>query len=51
MDFLEFKTGQDDQDRRLDKVIRIFIPELTLSQVYQSLRKGLIKVNEKKVGF
>lgn len=48
MDFLEFKTGQDDQDRRLDKVIRIFIPELTLSQVYQSLRKGLIKVNQKK---
>jgi 23S rRNA pseudouridine955/2504/2580 synthase len=48
MDFLEFKTGPDDQGRRLDKVLRIFAPSLSLSEIYKSLRKGLIKVNQKK---
>ena len=48
MDFLEFKTGCDDEGRRLDKVLRTFAPYLTLSQIYKSLRKGLIKVNQKK---
>ena len=48
MDFTDFNTGRDDIDRRLDKVIRIFIPDLPLSGIYQSMRKGLIKVNGKK---
>ncbi|MBO4533257.1 MAG: RluA family pseudouridine synthase [Treponema sp.] len=48
MDFLEFKTGHDDTGRRLDKVLRIFAPSLSLAQIYKSLRKGLIKVNQKK---
>ncbi|MCR4901088.1 MAG: RluA family pseudouridine synthase [Treponema sp.] len=48
MDFVDFKTGSDDEGRRLDKVIRIFIPKLSLAQVYKSLRKGFIKVNHKK---
>ena len=47
MDFTEFNTGKDDEGRRLDKVIRIFIPSITLSNIYKSLRKGLIKVNNK----
>lgn len=50
MDFLEFKTGPDDLDRRLDKVLRIFAPSLSLSEIYKGLRKGLIKVNNKKAG-
>jgi len=49
MDFLELKTGQDDVSRRLDKVIRIYLPDLSLSEIYKYLRKGLIKINGKKV--
>ena len=48
MDFLEFKTGTDDKGRRLDKVLRIFNASLSLAQIYKALRKGLIKVNNKK---
>ena len=48
MDFTDFNTGKDDEGRRLDKVIRIIIPQIALSNIYQSVRKGLIKVNGKK---
>ena len=48
MDFLDFKTGADDNGRRLDKVLRIFNASLSLAQIYKALRKGLIKVNNKK---
>ncbi|MBR6341747.1 MAG: RluA family pseudouridine synthase [Treponema sp.] len=49
MDFRDFKTGPNDINRRLDKVIRIFIPDTPLAAIYKSLRKGLIKVNSNKV--
>ncbi len=49
MDFRDFKSGRDDQGRRLDKVLRIFLPSLSLSQIYKALRKNLIKVNGKKI--
>lgn len=48
MDFTDFKTGKDDIGRRLDKVIKIFLPSIPLSNLYQSLRKNLIKINGKK---
>ena len=48
MDFTDFRTGKDDCGRRLDKVIRIFIPDQSLSNIYQAMRKGLIKVNSKR---
>ena len=48
MDFIDFKTGTDDQGRRLDKVIRIFVPQMPLSLIYKNLRKKLIKVNNLK---
>ena len=48
MDFTDFKIGQDDEGRRLDKVLRILIPDAGLAQIYKSLRKGLIKLNQKK---
>ena len=48
MDFTEFQTGKDDINRRLDKLIRVFIPDLPLSTLYQIIRKGLVKVNGKK---
>ena len=48
MDFREFQTGPNDTGRRLDKVLRIFFPELTLPLIYKNLRKGLIKINGSK---
>lgn len=48
MEFKKFTAGQDDNDRRFDRVIRKFIPQNTLSQVYKCIRKGLIKINDKK---
>lgn len=48
MDFKEFSTGPDDCNRRLDKVIRIVYPDFNLSEIYKFIRKGLIKVNNKK---
>ena len=48
MDFNEFKTGQNDITRRIDKVIRLFAPSLSLSEIYKAIRKGLIRVNNKK---
>lgn len=48
MDFKDFIAGKEDDGRRLDKVLRIIIPGQNLSNLYKSLRKGLIKVNGKK---
>lgn len=48
MDFKDFTLGKNDDNRRLDKVIRIFAASLSLSEVYKYLRKGLIRVNGKK---
>lgn len=48
MDFKEFTAGTDDNDRRLDRIIRKFVSEDSLSNIYKSIRKGLIRVNDKK---
>ena len=48
MEFKEFKAGKDDDGRRLDRVIRIFLKDLSLGEIYKLLRKGLIKLNYKK---
>ena len=48
MDFKDFHTGKDDISRRLDKVIRIFAADLSLGEIYKAIRKGLIKVNNRK---
>lgn len=48
MDFKSFNTGKDDEGRRLDRIIRKFLPAENLSQIYKALRSGLIKVNAKK---
>ena len=49
MDFQNFKTGNNDISRRLDKVIRIFAEDLSLAEIYKAIRKGFIKVNNKKI--
>ena len=48
MEFKDFTAGKDDQDRRLDRVLRIFLKEKGLPEIYKLLRKGLIKLNHKK---
>ncbi|WP_407428172.1 pseudouridine synthase [Treponema sp.] len=48
MNFINFTAGNDDEGRRLDRVIRKFISEESLSLLYKSLRKGFIKIDGKK---
>ena len=48
MDFKDFTLGKNDNDRRLDKIIRAFASNLSLSEIYKYLRKVLIKINGKK---
>lgn len=49
MEFKQFKIGQNDISRRLDKVIRVFSSSLSLPEIYKAIRKGFIKVNNKKI--
>ena len=48
MEFRDFTAGADDNGRRLDRILRIFLKEKSLGEIYKLLRKGLIKVNHKK---
>lgn len=50
MNFKHFTAGKDDSGRRLDRVLRAFLTEESLSAVYKSIRKGLIKVGGRKRG-
>ena len=49
MDFVQIKTGADDAGRRLDRVLRKLLPDISLGEIYKCLRKGTIKINAKKV--
>ncbi|AEE16810.1 RluA family pseudouridine synthase [Treponema brennaborense] len=46
--FLHFTAGPDDARRRLDKIIRKFLPNAPLSAIYSYIRKSLVRVNGKK---
>jgi len=48
MNYKDFYAGENDKDRRLDKIIRIFVKDISLASVYKYIRKGLIKVNDHK---
>lgn len=48
MEFKDFYAGSDDENRRLDKVIRKMTPDSNISSLYSAIRKGLIRVNDKK---
>ncbi len=50
MDFKDFTAGSDDDGRRLDRILRIFLKDKSLGEIYKLLRKGLIKLNNKKAG-
>ncbi len=47
-DLSELVAGPDDEGRRLDKVLRAALPRLGLSEIYRSLRKGEIRVNDSR---
>jgi 23S rRNA pseudouridine955/2504/2580 synthase len=44
----EFRAGADDDGRRLDRVLRILLDRLSLSEIYGALRKKSILVNGSK---
>lgn len=48
MDFTSLTSTENDCNRRLDRIIRKFMPEASLSHIYSHIRKGLIRVNNKK---
>lgn len=48
MEFKDFFAKNDDEHRRLDRVIRKMTPKSNISSLYSAIRKGLIRVNDKK---
>lgn len=49
MDFIDFYAGINDNERRIDKVLKKLAENSSLSTIYSTIRKGLIRVNDKKV--
>lgn len=47
---VEFAAGPDDGDRRLESVLRRFLPNQPLASVHKALRKGDIRLNGAKAG-
>ncbi|MCR4940620.1 MAG: RluA family pseudouridine synthase [Treponemataceae bacterium] len=48
MDFLQYTAGIDDEGRRLDRVLRIFLKNSPMSKIYKYIRTGTIRVNGEK---
>ncbi len=49
MDFREYRITANDSGRRVDRVIRRFLPDLSLSGAYGAIRKGLVRVDGARV--
>jgi len=49
MDFRTYSITKDDSGRRIDRVTRRFLPGVPLSGIYRLLRKGLIRIDNKKI--
>ena len=43
------KISQDDNDRRLDRILRGLFKHVTLSEIMKSIRKGEVRINSKRV--
>ena len=48
MEFTNFTIGENDANRRLDRVIRKMLPAIPLSKIYSLIRHGSIRLNGKK---
>ena len=46
---LEYVIEENDSGRRIDRLLRRFLPCAPLSLIYSSIRKGLVRLNGKKV--
>lgn len=47
--YSNFTAGKNDAGKRIDKIIRKFLPDLSLKAIYKLLRTGDIRINEKKI--
>jgi len=45
----EWIIKEDDDGRRVDRIVRSILSHLSLSFIYSSIRKGMIRLNNKKV--
>lgn len=48
MDFVQFTASVDDDNRRIDRVIKKLFPDMPLSLVYKNIRSGFIRINGAK---
>ena len=48
MEWTTFTAGIDDNGRRFDRILKRLLPHAALSEVYQNMRKGFVKLNGKK---
>lgn len=48
MEYASFTATDNDDGRRLDRIVRRFLPDVPLSAVYKYIRKGLIRLDSKK---
>ncbi len=44
--FPGYRAGENDQGKRLDRIVRDLLPRAGLSEIYRALRKGRILVND-----
>lgn len=44
-----YKCGVNDSGRRIDRVVKKLFPDLPAGRIYSAIRKGLIRVNGKKI--
>jgi len=49
MDFKNFTATENDNGRRVDRVIRKLLPNLPMTAIYKNIRKGFIKINNKRI--
>lgn len=49
MDFRTYIVAKDDDNRRIDRIVRRFLPDLPLPAVYRLLRTGLVRLDGRKV--
>ena len=49
MEFIRYEIHENDADRRIDRILRRFLPGLPLSAVYRLIRKGGVRLNGARV--
>jgi len=46
---VSFTAGQDDDGKRIDRILRTLFPDVPLSAIYRALRRGAVRVNGRPV--